>query len=119
MATQTKSRNAPVKDLRGPLYLVLDKGGPGLRLRLREGRWLVNPLGPKAVSTILRALECGPDAAGRCRGTCPPGKTCQTIMSLEVDYVGIPEGIPRPPSGREGFVVKRVRKQCRCLAANR
>ena len=37
-------------------------------------------------------------------------------MSLEVDYVGVPEGIPRPPSGREGFVVKRVRKQCKCLA---
>ncbi len=116
MAKQTKGGTGPIKELAGPVYLVLDKGGPGLRLRLRGGRWLVDALSARAVSGIIRALECDDGPRG-CTGTCPTGKTCQAVVNLEVDYVGVPSGIPRPPSGRSGFVVKRARKLCKCLAS--
>ena len=114
MAERRRRRNSRVKDLVRPVYLVLDKGGPGLRLTLHGGRWLVQALDPRATSAIVRALECR-QGAGGCSGVCPSGKTCQTIVNLEVELFEIPEGIPRPPVGRSTFVVKRVRQQCKCL----
>jgi hypothetical protein len=36
-------------------------------------------------------------------------------MTLEVEFFEVPDGIPQPPSGRGGFVVKRVGKACKCL----
>jgi hypothetical protein len=119
MTKRPNRSNAPVKDLAGPVYLVLDKGGPGLRLRLRGGRWLVDALSARAVSGIVRARECGARNL-RCSGECPSGRTCRTVVSLEVvDYMKVPEGIPPPPSGRGGFVVKQARRLCRCLAPAR
>jgi hypothetical protein len=112
-----RQKSRPVKDLLFPIYLVLDKGGPGLRLRLRDGRWRIDRLDSRVTSTILRAAECGRGAGGVCVGTCPAGRTCQTVMTLEVEFFEVPEGIPQPPSGRSGFVVKRVGKVCKCLAS--
>jgi hypothetical protein len=116
MAERRGRRRPRVKDLARPIYLVLDKGGPGLRLTLRRGRWVVDALGPRATSVIARALECRRGTGG-CSGVCPPGKTCQTVVNLEVDLFEIPEGVPRPPSGRTSFVVKRVGQLCKCLPA--
>jgi hypothetical protein len=113
--TKRRRSSTRVKDLLYPLYLVLDKGGPGLRLRLRNGRWAVSRLDSRFTSTILRAAECGRGAGGTCTGSCPAGHTCQTVMTLEVDFFEVPDGIPQPPSGRSGFVVKRVGKACKCL----
>jgi hypothetical protein len=108
-----------VKDLLYPIYLVLDKGGPGLKLRLRSGRWAVSRLDSTLTAEIIRAAECGRSVAGVCAGTCPAGQSCQTVMTLEVDFFEVPDGIPRPPSGRGGFVVKRVGKACKCLRSTR
>jgi hypothetical protein len=91
MTKQMKRGTGPVKDLAGPVYLVLDKGGPGLRLRLRDGRWLVDAIGARAVSEIVRARERG-QGAGGCPGACPSGKTCQAVVNLEVDYFEVPGG---------------------------
>jgi hypothetical protein len=113
--TKRRRSSKRVKDLLYPLYLVLDKGGSGLRLRLRNGRWAVSRLDSRFTSTILRAAECGRGAGGTCTGSCPAGHTCQTVMTLEVDFFEVPDGIPQPPSGRSGFVVKRVGKACKCL----
>jgi hypothetical protein len=112
-----RQRSRPVKDLLFPVYLVLDKGGPGLRLRLHHGRWRIDHLDSRVTSTILRATECGRGAGGVCLGRCPERQSCQTVMTLEVEFFEVPEGIPLPPSGRSGFVVKHVGKVCKCLAS--
>lgn len=116
MARRAKRRATRVRNLLYPVYLVPSKGGPGLQLHLRNGRWRVAHLGPRVTTAILAAPSCG-RSGGRCSGRCSAGKSCQRIVRYDVEYFEIPEGIPAPPSGRTGFVVTRTREECKCLSA--
>jgi hypothetical protein len=114
MARKANRRAIRVSDLLYPIYLVPSKGGPGLRLHLRDGRWRVAHLNWMLTSPILRAATCG-RADDQCSGRCPTGKSCQRVIKFEIEPIEVPQGVPPPPSGRTGDVITRTRVECVCL----
>jgi hypothetical protein len=113
MARRASRRATPVRNLLYPLYLVSSKGGPGVQIHLRNGRWRVAHLNPRLTTTILAAATCS-RSKGQCSGRCSSGKSCQMVAKVEIVEVEVPVGVPVPTSGKPG-VIKRIREECLCL----
>lgn len=112
MATRARRRKARWS-LASPIYFIPEGGGPGIKLVLTNGRWLVSRLSSRLIDKIHAAPPCSQLKSGACGGRCPTGKSCSTLLIASFEHVPIPE-IPGRRPGRD-YVIKSFKKACVCL----